>query len=562
MGDMETRLQQLEARLEKIERQLMGQGQEPSAPDQATLRAALAQAAPLQEPPIASSAPTWHVDGSGTGQEREPIIGNLLGWGGATALVFAASYLVRLALEQGWLTPTRQVAITALAGLGLVVAGILLRHHDRHYASYLPAGGIVILFIATYGAHLYYPLIGATTAIGAVIAICLGSLWLCKLFDSQIYAFFAVVGSYSAPFLFPPLRNSTIDLVIYFSAWSALFSIYAILVQRRSVLLLALYLALIGFDLIWRLNGSQEWIAALLFQTVQLAIFAAGTAAYSIRLKEPMPQQVGYFYLPALLIFYSLQYALLDQHLPAWAPWVAVCSAMALAAAYLAARMFLKQPLPAGQMLVTAYAALVLFHAGYLESVPAPWGPWVALVVLPAAAAYGLWQRDGLRGGWPVYLACTLIFVLNYGRMLTNTSVAEVPAEAVLHWLYPLELYLAWYLAGRQQGTTGLRMVLLYAGHIGTMAAAVDAFDDRLMVSLAWGVLAISCLLLALRGRERTLGQSSLLVFAASAGKLLLYDLAGAAPLIRIACLVVLGISFYLGGWLYRKMEFAEGEGA
>jgi uncharacterized membrane protein len=43
-------------------------------------------------------------------------------------------------------------------------------------------------------------------------------------------------------------------------------------------------------------------------------------------------------------------------------------------------------------------------------------------------------------------------------------------------------------------------------------------------------------------------------VFAAAAGKVLLYDLGGASPLARIVSLVVLGITFYVGGLLYQRM--------
>ena len=72
--------------------------------------------------------------------------------------------------------------------------------------------------------------------------------------------------------------------------------------------------------------------------------------------------------------------------------------------------------------------------------------------------------------------------------------------------------------------------------------------------STAWGVLALSCLVLALWRRDRLLAQSSLLVFAATAGKVLLADLSGAQPLIRIISLVVLGTIFYAGGMLYQRV--------
>ena len=51
------------------------------------------------------------------------------------------------------------------------------------------------------------------------------------------------------------------------------------------------------------------------------------------------------------------------------------------------------------------------------------------------------------------------------------------------------------------------------------------------------------------------LGHSSLLLFIFSALKVLLHDLADAATPVRIGCLLVVGITFYAGGWLYRYME-------
>jgi uncharacterized membrane protein len=65
-----------------------------------------------------------------------------------------------------------------LAGCGLIGGGIALRRADRQYASLLPAGGAVILFLSAYAAHLYYRLIDYPLALSAVVVICLLSLWL------------------------------------------------------------------------------------------------------------------------------------------------------------------------------------------------------------------------------------------------------------------------------------------------------------------------------------------------------------------------------------------------
>lgn len=73
-------------------------------------------------------------------------------------------------------------------------------------------------------------------------------------------------------------------------------------------------------------------------------------------------------------------------------------------------------------------------------------------------------------------------------------------------------------------------------------------------------MLALACVTLAITRKEKYLGQSSLLVFAASAIKVFLHDLSGSGPLVRISCLLVLGITFYIGGWLYCKVNELEAD--
>jgi uncharacterized membrane protein len=121
--------------------------------------------------------------------------------------------------------------------------------------------------------------------------------------------------------------------------------------------------------------------------------------------------------------------------------------------------------------------------------------------------------------------------------------------------LYAFELYAGYYLSRRAGVGKGLWPLLLVGGHLAAIAAAVHIFDNRVVVSLSWGLLALSCLLLALKYKDKLLGKSSLLIFAISSAKVLIYDLSSSAPLVRIGTLLVVGCSFYLGGSLYKKIE-------
>ncbi len=550
MPTVDNRLAEIERRLADLEAAIAGLNkvpeQSPAPPPQHLTAASagpvsLEQAAPAW-PPAESSGPAWSAT-------------RILGWSGATALVLAAAYLIRLAVSGGWLTPERQIAFAVIAALGLIAVGLQLRKSDREYASLLPAGGIVILFLSIFGAHLYYQLIGVGTAGVSVIIVCLASLALCSLFHSQIYALFAVIGSYSAPFLLNTETGSITDLVIYYCSWSVLFCAYSIWVRDRRVYLLALYLALVGFDLLWRWNGSQDWQIEVAFQLSQFIIFTVCAVLYAIRHRAPMSQQIAISHAPALLIFYVLEYAVLDKYVAHLAPWIALFSAGLLLLAYRIARHYLGASLAGSKWLLAAYCALVLLHAGYLESVPDQWTPWVAPLLMTLSAVYLFMRRDNdlLRG--PIGWVLGLIFIANYLRAVMDFNLDSVPASELLLIVYALQLYAGYYFVRREQSLSTISRPLIYAGHIAAMAAPMQLFDNQFAISLCWGVLALTCLSLSLRLRDKSLGQSSLLIFALSAIKVMLFDLSGATPLVRIACLAVLGVSFYLGGWLYKKID-------
>lgn len=543
LAAIEQRLLRLEERLDRLDAECPGQE-----------RTADAMAFSFEEIPI-RPAPVrrW------TAPAPKPFpVTELLGWGGVAALVLAAAYLVKLGIDLGWLTPARQVLLAALGGILLIGTGVALRRVDRRYASLLPAGGIAILFLASYGAHLYYRLIPFGGALAAVIVTCLVSLWLCHYFQSELYAFFAVAGSYSAPLLLDGLRTGVGELALYYLTWSLLFCAFGVWFGRRGIYLMAAYLSLIGFDVVWytqwRSQPQPPWVAALVFQSLQGMLFAICTTLFSLIRKVPLDRSAAWAHLPPLLLFYVLEYALLNRYLPAWAPWIALLSAAVIAGLYWLVRNEFDGPLPGGQLLVSVYAAVVLFHAGYLEALPDEWQPWAGLVAGIVMVVWLMSQRIDPFAQGAILAALGLIFVINLMRATLAFNLDQVAGGDWLALAYALELYVGYALARRGGVQRLARGALVYGGHLSAMAAAVNLFDSRLTVSCCWAILAVACLGLALRLGDRLLAQSSLLVFAFSGIKVLIYDLAGAAPLVRIGSLVVLGISLYVGGWLYRKI--------
>ncbi len=559
MKSVEERLSRLENRLAQLEYQLhlMSKGRSGEIPAPAASPPAAESTETASPSPVRPFNDPAFVSARKHGADALPIT-QILGWTGATALVLAVAYLIRLALDAGWLTPERQLGLAVISGFSLIGTGLWLRSSDRQYASLLPAGGLVVLFLSIYGAHLYYHLIGMHLAAGAVILTCFFALWLGRLFESELYGLFAVLGSYSAPFLLHTLAGSVTDLVIYFSAWSVLFCVYSIWIGNRRPYLLAAYLALLGFHFLWKLMAPDEWVAAFAFQAIQFLIFIGGAIGFSIRNARPMTRDEAFAHLPLLLIFYALQYSLLHRHLPALAPWIALGSAGVLLLGYLIADKAMKQPLESGRFLVGAYAALALFHAGYMELVPDAYAPWVALMLLPAVGIYLMAGRSFDSVSWPIRVLIVVIFAINYLRVISESGAHSAPAQDLLALCYAAELYIAYYLARRIPDMQDFAAPALYVGHVALMSAAVQILDGRLAVSLAWGIIALACLALAFKYSDKILGKSSLLIFAASAAKVLLFDLSSATPLVRIGSLVILGVTLYAGGWMYRKIDLIE----
>jgi uncharacterized membrane protein len=570
---VEDRLAAIEQRLSRIEDRLntrfvprvSSEPQSSSAQPQAGEMWLQDVRTPVQPAVAAQEKATVGVPNQPAARQAAPVpdrdggsaVTSILGWGGALAFVLAAAYVIRLGIDSGWLTPVVQVAAAMAGGIVLIGAGFGLRGSWPRYAGYLPACGVVILFMAIYGAHLYYELIGVKTAGLFVVGVCALSLWLCRVFDSDLYALFAVAGSYSAPFLLASASGSITDLVLYYSAWSVVFSVYAVWCGRRLIYLLALYLALIGFDVIWHQDASGQWIAALMFQTVQFVIFGIATVWFSVRRGEAMDTVTAAMHLPALLLFYALQYYVLDRHVPALAPWISFASLAAVGLLYWGARELLQRPLPGGAFLLWCYLALVLFHAGYLEALPQAWQPWAAFILVPLALWLGEKRGDGSPAPYALWVVVAVIFLLNYLRVLIGFRMDLVPGHTILPIAYAALLYGGYYLLSKRDRYREIKLLLIYAGHVSMMAAAVHLLDVPIVQSTAWGLLALACLGISMWRNNRMLGQSSLLVFGATAAKVLLYDLSGAPPLARIISLVVLGLTFYVGGMLYQRLATA-----
>jgi len=111
MPTIEERLSAIEARLSKLEAQ-------------GSVKALLPKVQTVKTNPV-------DIPVDKPLQAGPPLATQLLGWGGATALVLAASYIIKPALSSGWLTPERQLGMAVLGAVFMIGVGQGLRELDR-----------------------------------------------------------------------------------------------------------------------------------------------------------------------------------------------------------------------------------------------------------------------------------------------------------------------------------------------------------------------------------------------------------------------------------------------
>lgn len=528
------------------------------APPHGTARSADPASLP-NAPPAAPSLLSGPASPSAAKPRPETVSATqLMAWGAGFALLLAAVYFLKLVYDVGWLTPERQLAVATLAGLALIVGGLFFARVDQAYAAFLPALGLIILYLVVYAAHLFYHLWSAEAAISAVCATTIMGIWLGRRFDESVYAVVGACGVYLSPLLMQAAPNRLIDVVIFYSAWSLLFSFCALNEGRRITYVLPMFFALIGFDLVWRTAGEANWLLAVIYQSIQFSVFAVTAAAFSVRHKRPLNEPEGLVHGAALVYFYGLEYLLLREHAPHWAPIIGLLSGAAVLLIYLLAKAALRdaQRVGVGALIVSTYCSIVVAHAVFFELVPHIWFPWAALLMSVGVGI--VLSRQLPRSGVvlvPVYIVAAVIFCASYVSLLASgehrTDIA-LPNLALA--LYAAVLYAAYYLSSRTVGGSRAAPIVLYAGHFAFMEFGLRAIDSGFVLSILWAAFAVAVLVVAMASKDRLLGQSALLVFCAAGLKVLLHDLAASSSLVRVMTLIVLAASLYVGGWLYQSL--------
>lgn len=558
MQDINRRLDGIEERLFEIERKL-GIGKTAPLP-QAVAAAVAAVKQEVRSTASQAAADEWTED-EPQRPPREPVSATrALAWCAGLTFLLAMVYFLKLVYDAGWLTPMRQLGLAYSAAMVLMALGLWLEDEDRQYAAYLPAVGLVTLYMASYVGHLYYAVMERQTTIILLGLTTLLGIWLGRRFQHSIYLVFAAVGIYLSPFLIHTRDAPLMDLVIYYSAWSLLFSFAALQEGRRLTYLLPMYLALLGFDVLWRISNEGEWQLAAAYQLLQFTIFSMTTVVFSVIHRDPVRENTTLAHGLALLIFYGIEYALLEQHVPELVNTIAIASAVVVFLLYRLATYFYdgEEALTQGAVLVSYYCSWVAVHAIFFGAVPDELLPWAVLFAPVVMFLVSPVLGENRKAMFPVTLACIVLFLFGYGSLVFDV-IGDRPVATPLPTLalaaYTGMLYLVYFSSitnTNKQRTDGA--MALYAGHLALMVCLAEWMARDVYLSALWACYAVALLVLAIQIKDKVLGQSALLIFTASGFKVLLFDLSDSNSMWRVLTLLVLSVCLYLGGWLYQSL--------
>ncbi len=497
-----------------------------------------------------------------TEEEPKSTMGQFLGIIAAICFVLAASFLVKLTIDSGWLTPERQVVLSACFGLLLVVIGIRVRKADEGYFSLLPAAGVIILYAAVAGGQAFYSLYPPQAAVVMMSSVSVLSIFLSSILQTEIYAAFAVIGSYLAGGYLP--RGMEMSLfTTYYLIWDITFSVLSVFLGSRVMVLVSCYFAL-GLYQLFSPSSSFTFVAQIQF--VQFLIFSVATGAYTFFHRRPLTTSEAWAFFPVLLFFYGLEYNLILRIAPDWAPWMGVTFAAVVYGIYLFARLFLKKTSLESTPVVSAVVAFVLLHSVYFGLLPGRGQLWIGALVL-LIWPITLRERKSEQVYWPMDLCFALVVFLGYVRILLGAEHLSADEAIVLGFAYFASLAFIFFVSGmkfRKANDDGAMPLVLLFAHtqfivssyrlVYRMASQWSPEVIPFVISSVWGLFALATLMVAKKLKDGALGYSSILLLAATTLKVFLWDVSGSSPIIRIVSLMGLGVVLYICGYIMRTI--------
>jgi hypothetical protein len=219
----------------------------------------------------------WIIVGQGHRQEgvamEYAVASNWLLRIGVLILVTGIGFFLKYSIDNGLLGEHARVALSVLAGVGMIVGGVRLVGGKYHlFSQGLLGGGIAVLYFSVFAAFSFYHLLEVYPTFGLMILITACAAGLAISLDSMLVAIFAIIGGFCTPIL---LSTGEVNFVGLFS-----------------------YMLLLGSGIL-AINWYKQW---------HLLNFLAFFFNYLLFFGAMQRYELGYFWqvLPFLTAFFAL----------------------------------------------------------------------------------------------------------------------------------------------------------------------------------------------------------------------------------------------------------------
>lgn len=202
----------------------------------------------ITRPPIKRLEPNFLEKGI-TAAKDWLFGGNTLVRSGIIILFIGISFLLKLAVDNGFIPIELRLAAVALGGIALLVVGWRLRDKRTEYSWALQGGGIGILYLTIFASLKLYQLIPAGAAFPLLVAIAFLSAFIAVKQSAMPLAVLGFAGGFLAPVFTSTGHGSHVGLFSYY-------------------LVLNLAIAYVAFHKSWRLLNVLGWAFTFIIGTL------------------------------------------------------------------------------------------------------------------------------------------------------------------------------------------------------------------------------------------------------------------------------------------------------
>jgi uncharacterized membrane protein len=277
----------------------------------ATPVATVSQSQPQPQPqsrPIPPAQPT---------QSSEETFGKTLGIVGIFAVLFGIAFFLKYAFDTGLIGITGRLILGAGVGILGIVLGRMLKAKYEAYSHILSGGGIGILFITAYTAHVLYDVISAPVAYIIFGIIMITSVILSVKDGKMLLAAVGVSAGFLAPLLVSFGTESFVGLFTYMLIINAGVAVISYTYRWPALHYISFIGTLISvstwFD---RVQDESSRLLFVTFITLYFIIFLASSIFHHVVRKEMSTEGDIAFVTVNALWYISIAYPILHPVFP------------------------------------------------------------------------------------------------------------------------------------------------------------------------------------------------------------------------------------------------------